>query len=257
MKFSRLWFSTKIDMSWFSQAIFFYKNPNLLKLLYQISNEIRGKANLTTWIQHSCYDFGITFKPGWFVSIWCAGGVSCAYTAFNKLGLSSFLWLRLKIFFDVSYIVFIFDFQNTESEMSAYGYSYEPTAAAAAASGYLSGGRGPSSFGNPASYGMPGSAFGSPYGSSPQPGSMHNINGISASVSSGMSPVSLSSHHTHTMQSSGPGYSTAPHHLGSGSGAFHGFSSAYGPTAHSSYGSLMNQYQNCSPLTEAVLHQGA
>nr|XP_026690721.1 distal-less isoform X2 [Ciona intestinalis] len=135
--------------------------------------------------------------------------------------------------------------------MSAYGYNYEP---AAAASGYLANSRGPSTFGNPAAsgYGMPGSAYGSPYGSVTQSAA---IQGISASVASGVSPVSHPSHHQHGMQGAASGYSSAPP-LGSGSGGFHGFSpAAYAPTGHSSYGGLMNQYQNCQGIGESVLHQ--
>ncbi|CAK8671053.1 unnamed protein product [Clavelina lepadiformis] len=142
---------------------------------------------------------------------------------------------------------------HTESQMSAYGYSYEPTAAA---TGYLGNARGPSSFGNPVGggYPMPGSTYSSPYGSSSQPGSIQGISGVSTSIASGMSPVPHSSHHS--MQTPSSGYSTAPPPLGSASGGFHGFSSAYGPAGHSSYGGLMNQYQSCPGLSEAVLHQG-
>ena len=134
--------------------------------------------------------------------------------------------------------------------MGAYGYNYESSAAA----GYLSGGRGPPGFGNPASYGMPGSAFGSPYGSSTPQGSVPGISGVAASVASGVSPTPLSNHLS--MQTSSSSYSTAPPHLGSGSSGFHGFSSAYAPSGHSSYGSLMSSYQNCPSLGDAVLHQG-
>ena len=137
--------------------------------------------------------------------------------------------------------------------MGAYGYSYEPSAAAAA-TGYLSGGRGPSGFGNPASYGMPGSAFTSPYGSSTQQAAVQGISGVTASIPSGVSPVAHSNHPS--MQTTSSSYSSAPPHLGTGAGSFHGFSSAYGPTGHSSYGSLMSSYQNCSSLSDAVLHQG-
>lgn len=131
--------------------------------------------------------------------------------------------------------------------MSAYGYSYEP---AAAASGYLGNTRGPSAFGNPVggSYAM--SAYGGPYGSSSQPGS---IQGLSASVASGVSPVS---HHPHGMQTPTSGYTSGPPPLGSATAGFHSFSSPYGPTGHSSYGGLMNQYQSCPSLGDAVLHQG-
>ena len=132
--------------------------------------------------------------------------------------------------------------------MGAYGYGYESSAAA---SGYLSGGRGPPGFGNPGSYGMPGSAFASPYGSSTQ-GSAQGLSGVTASIPSGVSPVS----HHGSMQTSSSAFSTAPPHLGSGSGSFPGFSSAYGPTGPSSYGSLMSSYQNCSALGDTVLHQG-
>ena len=138
--------------------------------------------------------------------------------------------------------------------MSAYGYPYESSAAAA--SGYLSGGRGHSSFGNPASYGMPGSALGAPYGSSAQPGSIQGLGGVATSVASGMSPASHSNHHSHNMQTSSTGYSTAPPHLGSGSTGIHGFTSAYGTTGPSSYSGLMSPYQNCPSLSDSVLHQG-
>ena len=146
-------------------------------------------------------------------------------------------------------ISYAFIFQHTESQMSTYGYPYEP--AAAAASSYLGNGRGPSSFGNPGGYGMPGSSYGAPYGSSPQTGSLQGIGCVSASATSGMSPVS---HSSHLMQTSSSGYSTTAHpSLGSSAGTFHGFSSPYGHTGHS-YSSLMNQYQNCPTLGD--LHHG-
>ena len=127
--------------------------------------------------------------------------------------------------------------------MSTYGYPYESSAAAA--SSYLGNSRASSGFGNPAGYAMPGPAYGSPYGSSVQSGSLQGIGCVSASVASGMSPVS---HSGHLMQTSSSGYSTTPHpSLGSTSGSFHGFSSPYGHAAHS-YSSLMNQYQSCPTL---------
>ena len=142
-------------------------------------------------------------------------------------------------------------FQHAESQMNSYGYPYEPTAATA--SSYLGNGRGPSSFGNPTGYGMPGSAYSSPYGSSTQSSTLQGIGCVSATVASGMSPVSHSNHHS-LMQTSSSGYSTTPHpSLGSGSAGFHGFSSPYGHSGHS-YGSLMNQYQNCQSLND--LHHG-
>ena len=134
--------------------------------------------------------------------------------------------------------------------MSTYGYSYEP-AAAAAASNYLSNGRGASGFGNPGGYGMPGSAYGSPYGTVTQPASLQGIGCVSVSAASGMSPVSHSNHHG--MQTSSSGYSSAPPLGSAGSAGFHGFTSPYGHSGHS-YSGLMNQYQNCSALGD--LHHG-